>query len=42
MRLQGNALKSIPGTRDGLMINGGGFQGEAETASSAAAAFEDL
>jgi hypothetical protein len=41
-RLQNNALKVEPGTRDGLMINGGGFQGKTETACSAAAAFEDL
>ncbi|MFG2960893.1 AAA family ATPase [Streptomyces sp. NPDC048291] len=41
-RLQNNALKVEPGTRDGLMVNGGGFQGKTETACSAAAAFEDL
>ncbi|WP_438302366.1 hypothetical protein ACSHXN_00440 [Streptomyces sp. HUAS TT11] len=41
-RLQNNAVKFMPGTRDGLMINGGGFQGKTETACSAAAAFEDL
>jgi AAA domain-containing protein len=41
-RLQNNAVKFTPGTRDGLMINGGGFQGKTETACSAAAAFEDL
>ncbi len=41
-RLQNNAVKFMPGTRDGLMINGGGFQGKTETACSAAASFEDL
>ena len=32
----------IDGTRDGLMISGGGFQGKTETACQAAAEFEDL
>jgi AAA domain len=41
-RLQNNAVKFAPGTRDGLMINGGGFQGKTETACDAAASFEDL
>jgi hypothetical protein len=41
-RLQNNAVKFMPGTRDGLMVNGGGFQGKTETACSAAASFEDL
>lgn len=41
-RLQNNAVKFMPGTRDGLMINGGGFQGKTETACDAAATFEDL
>ncbi|MGP3916003.1 AAA family ATPase [Nonomuraea sp. 10N515B] len=41
-RLQNNAVKFMPGTRDGLMINGGGFLGKTETACSAAATFEDL
>jgi len=41
-RLQNNAVKFMPGTRDGLMVNGGGFQGKTETACSAAAAFEEL
>jgi hypothetical protein len=41
-RLQNNVVKFSPGTRDGLMINGGGFQGKTETACDAAAAFEDL
>ena len=41
-RLQNNAVKFTPGTRDGLMISGGGFQGKTETARWAAAEFEDL
>ena len=41
-RLQNNAVKFMPGTRDGLMISGGGFQGKTETACWAAAEFEDL
>ena len=41
-RLQNNAVKFGPGTRDGLMISGGGFQGKTETACWAAAEFEDL
>ena len=41
-RLQNNAVKLSPGTRDGLMISGGGFQGKTETACWAAAEFEDL
>jgi hypothetical protein len=41
-RLQNNAVKFAPGTRDGLMISGGGFQGKTETACQAAAEFEDL
>ena len=41
-RLQNNAVKFAPGTRDGLMISGGGFQGKTETACWAAAEFEDL
>ncbi|MBT2408832.1 MULTISPECIES: AAA family ATPase [unclassified Streptomyces] len=41
-RLENNAVKFMPGTRDGLMVNGGGFQGKTETACSAAAIFEDL
>ncbi|MCX5239026.1 AAA family ATPase [Streptomyces prunicolor] len=41
-RLQNNAVKFMPGTRDGLMINGGGFHGKTETSCSAAASFEDL
>ena len=41
-RLQNNAVKLTPGTRDGLMISGGGFQGKTETACWAAAEFEDL
>ncbi|MFI1169503.1 AAA family ATPase [Streptomyces sp. NPDC020801] len=41
-RLQNNAVKFMPGTRDGLVINGGGFQGKTETACDAAASFEDV
>jgi hypothetical protein len=41
-RLQNNAVKFAPGTRDGLMINGDGFHGKTETACQAAAEFEDL
>lgn len=41
-RLQNNAVRFMPGTRDGLMINGGGFQGKTETACDAAASFEDV
>lgn len=41
-RLQNNAVKFAPGTRDGLMISGSGFQGKTETACQAAAEFEDL
>ena len=41
-RLQNNAVRFTPGTRDGLMISGGGFQGKTETACWAAAEFEDL
>jgi AAA domain len=41
-RLQNNAVKFTPGTRDGLMITGGGFQGKTETACWAAAEFEGL
>jgi hypothetical protein len=41
-RLQNNAVKFGPGTRDGLMISGGGFQGKTETACWAAVEFEDL
>jgi hypothetical protein len=41
-RLQNNAVKFTPGTRDGLMINGDGFHGKTETACQAAAEFEDL
>ena len=40
-RLQNNAVKFTPGTRDGLMISGGGFQGKTETVCAIAAAFED-
>jgi hypothetical protein len=41
-RLQNNAVRLAPGTRDGLMISGGGFQGKTETACRAAAEFEGL
>jgi hypothetical protein len=41
-RLQNNAVRFTSGTRDGLMISGGGFQGKTETACWAAAEFEDL
>ncbi|MGW3657844.1 hypothetical protein ACWD6R_20060 [Streptomyces sp. NPDC005151] len=41
-RIQNNALNFTPGTRDGLMISGGGYQGKTETACEAAAAFEDF
>ncbi|WP_406187417.1 AAA family ATPase [Streptomyces sp. NBC_01006] len=41
-RLRNNALNFEPGTRDGLMISGGGFLGKTETACAAAAAFEQL
>ncbi|WP_405819835.1 AAA family ATPase [Streptomyces sp. NBC_01390] len=41
-RIQNNALKQTPGTRDGLMINGGGYQGKTETACETAAEFEDF
>ncbi|MEU3558636.1 AAA family ATPase [Kitasatospora sp. NPDC006786] len=41
-RLQNNALNFQPGTRVGLMVSGGGFQGKTETVCDAAASFEDL
>ncbi|MEU2247428.1 AAA family ATPase [Streptomyces sp. NPDC019224] len=41
-RLRNNALTFEPGTRDGLMISGGGYLGKTETACAAAAAFEDV
>lgn len=41
-RLQNNAVKLAPGTRDGLIISGDGFHGKTETACQAAAEFEDL
>jgi hypothetical protein len=41
-RMQNNTLKQAPGTRDGLMINGGGYQGKTETACEAGADFEDF
>ncbi|GAA1129262.1 AAA family ATPase [Kitasatospora arboriphila] len=39
-RLRNNALDFEPGTRDGLMISGGGFQGKTATACEVAAEFE--
>lgn len=41
-RMQNNALKFMPETLDGIMVNGGGFQGKTETVCGAAADFEDL
>jgi hypothetical protein len=41
-RLRNNALDFEPGTRDGLMISGGGFQGKTATACDVAAGFEDV
>lgn len=40
-RLRKGALKQMPTTRRGLIINGGGCQGKTETACEVAAAFED-
>lgn len=40
-RLRKGALKHMPTTRRGLLINGGGCQGKTETAAEVAAAFED-
>ncbi|MFD5741272.1 ATP-binding protein [Streptomyces massasporeus] len=40
-RIQNNAMRIYPSTLDGLMINGGGYQGKTETACRAAADFED-
>jgi chloramphenicol 3-O-phosphotransferase len=40
-RIRGNALKRMPATRAGLMINGGGYQGKTETICEVAAAFEE-
>jgi len=40
-RIEGNALKSKPTTRAGVMITGGGYQGKTETACAVAADFED-
>ncbi|MFI6689257.1 hypothetical protein [Streptomyces sp. NPDC050485] len=40
-RIQNNAMRFNPGTLDGLMINGGGYQGKTETACLTAAEFED-
>jgi hypothetical protein len=41
-RLQLNAPKTSPGTRDGLLINGEAYAGKTETSCWAAADFEDL
>ena len=41
-RVRGNALKHGPGTRAGLMINGGGYQGKTETVCEVAALFEEM
>ncbi|MFE2476714.1 AAA family ATPase [Streptomyces sp. NPDC059389] len=41
-RMRNNALNFAPGTRDGLMISGGGYLGKTETACDAAATFEIL
>jgi hypothetical protein len=41
-RLRNNALDFEPGTRDGLMISGGGFQGKTATACDVAAEFEGV
>jgi hypothetical protein len=41
-RIRGNALKRGPGTRAGLMINGGGYQGKTETVCEVAALFEEM
>ncbi|MEW1794082.1 ATP-binding protein [Streptomyces niveus] len=40
-RIQNNAMRIGPSTLDGLMINGGGYQGKTETACRTAAEFED-
>lgn len=40
-RLQGNSLKWNPGTKDGVMVSGGGKQGKTETVCGACADFED-
>jgi hypothetical protein len=41
-RIRDNALTFEPGTRDGVMVSGGGFQGKTETACDIAATFEGL
>ncbi|MFD4339964.1 TniB family NTP-binding protein [Streptomyces anulatus] len=40
-RIQNNAMRIGPSTLDGLMINGGGYQGKTETACRTATEFED-
>lgn len=39
--IETNAFRQDPGTRPGLMVNGGGCQGKTETACEAMACFED-
>jgi hypothetical protein len=41
-RLQNNALKWNPGTKDGVMVSGGGKQGKTETICDALVTFEEL
>ena len=40
-RIRSNAIKSKPGTRAGLMVSGGGYQGKTETICETVATFED-
>ncbi|MEE4545767.1 ATP-binding protein [Streptomyces sp. V4-01] len=40
-RIRNNSMRVNPSTLDGLMINGGGYQGKTETACRSAADFED-
>jgi hypothetical protein len=40
-RMQNNALKWNPGTKDGVMVSGGGKQGKTETVCDALVTFED-
>jgi hypothetical protein len=40
-RIEDGALSHKPGTRTGVMVNGGGFQGKTETVCAVAAQFED-
>lgn len=41
-RLENNALKWNPGTKDGVMVSAGGKQGKTETVCGACAEFEEL